>query len=70
MHRLLVEGLAISGNVLLPNVVVMMKLRVFLEDELDGIFPPGEVACVIAHPSRVDVSGGGLGEEQDLTSCR
>ena len=60
LRGLLVEGLAISGDVSLPDVVITRKLRAFLEDELDDMFPPGEVARVIAHPTRrVDVSGGG-----------
>jgi hypothetical protein len=59
LRRLLVKGLGISRDVLLTDMVVMRKLRAFLEDELDNMFPPWEVAHMIAPPSRVDVSRGG-----------
>ena len=56
LRNLLVEGLAQSGDVRLPNVTVTKRLKIFMEDELDTLFPPGEVARVIAHPQRKGVS--------------
>lgn len=55
LRGLLVEGLAQSGDVRLPNVTVTKRLKIFMEDELDQMFPPGEVLRVIAHPQRGDV---------------
>eukprot|EP00581_Thalassiosira_minuscula_P012137 CAMPEP_0183713490 /NCGR_PEP_ID=MMETSP0737-20130205/8316_1 /TAXON_ID=385413 /ORGANISM="Thalassiosira miniscula, Strain CCMP1093" /LENGTH=370 /DNA_ID=CAMNT_0025942275 /DNA_START=33 /DNA_END=1145 /DNA_ORIENTATION=- len=55
LRGLLVEGLAQSGDVTLPNVTVTKRLKIFMEDEFDEMFPPGEVARVIAHPQRKDV---------------
>lgn len=52
LRGLLVEGLAQSGDVNLPNVTVTKRLKIFMEDEFDAMFPPGEVARVIAHPQR------------------
>ena len=50
---LLVEGLSVCGNdVVLPTVTVTKRLPIFLKDELDSMFPPGEYARVIAHPTR------------------
>lgn len=57
LRGLLVEGLAQSGDVRLPNVHVAKRLKVFIEDELDELFPPDEVARVIAHPQRRDIDG-------------
>lgn len=56
LRGLLVEGLAQSGDVRLPNVTVTKRLKIFMEDELDAMFPPGEVARVIAHPQRKSVA--------------
>lgn len=52
VRDLLVEGLSISGDVSLPDVIITRRLRSYLEDELDDMFPVGEVARVIAHPRR------------------
>lgn len=52
LHGLLVEGLAQSGDVTLPNVTVAKQLKIFMEDEFDEMFPPEEVARVVAHPQR------------------
>ncbi|KAL7547909.1 hypothetical protein ACHAWF_011179, partial [Thalassiosira exigua] len=52
LRGLLVEGLAQSGDVRLPDVTITKRLKIFMEDELDTMFPPGEVARVIAHPQR------------------
>eukprot|EP00579_Thalassiosira_antarctica_P028960 CAMPEP_0202005702 /NCGR_PEP_ID=MMETSP0905-20130828/10679_1 /ASSEMBLY_ACC=CAM_ASM_000554 /TAXON_ID=420261 /ORGANISM="Thalassiosira antarctica, Strain CCMP982" /LENGTH=398 /DNA_ID=CAMNT_0048563319 /DNA_START=52 /DNA_END=1248 /DNA_ORIENTATION=+ len=57
LRDLLVEGLAQSGDVTLPNVTVTKRLKVFMEDEFDEMFPLGEVARVIAHPQRRGVVG-------------
>lgn len=56
LRGLLVEGLAQSGDVKLPNVTITKRLKIFMEDELDEMFPPGEVARVIAHPQRKNVT--------------
>jgi len=56
LRGLLVEGLAQSGDVRLPNVTVTKRLKIFMEDELDAMFPRGEVARVIAHPQRKNVA--------------
>ena len=52
LRGMLVEGLAISGDVQLPNVTVTKRLKIFIEDELDVLFPREEYARVIAHPRR------------------
>ena len=52
LRGMLVEGLAISGDVRLPNVTVTKRLKIFIEDELDVLFPREEYARVIAHPQR------------------
>ena len=53
LRRLLIEGLCQCGDVRIPQVTIAKRLRPFLEDELDVLFPPHEVARVIAHPQRV-----------------
>lgn len=55
LRGLLVEGLAQSGDVRLPKVLVTKRLKVFIEDELDELFPPDEFVRVIAHPQRRQV---------------
>jgi len=55
LRGLLVEGLAQSGDVRLPKVHVTKRLKIFMEDELDELFPPDEVVRVIAHPERRDI---------------
>eukprot|EP00985_Skeletonema_marinoi_P015949 scaffold8417_cov136-Skeletonema_marinoi.AAC.2 len=57
LRGLLMEGLAQSGDVRLPNVHVTKRLKVFVEDELDELFPLDEVVRVIAHPQRRDIDG-------------
>jgi hypothetical protein len=59
LRGLLVKGLVIFSGVLLPDVVVTRKLKALLEDKLNDMFPPRQVAHMIACPSRVDVLGGG-----------
>ena len=61
LRGLLMEGLAQSGDVRLPNVHVTKRLKVFVEDELDELFPPEEVVRVIAHPQRRDIDGREVG---------
>ncbi|KAL9186882.1 hypothetical protein ACHAXT_010602 [Thalassiosira profunda] len=55
LRGLLVEGLGFAGDVKLPNVTVTKRLKIFVEDELDEMFPRDEVARVIAHPQRKDM---------------
>ena len=55
LRGLLVEGLGFAGDVQLPNVTVTKRLKIFVEDELDEMFPRHEVARVIAHPQRKGV---------------
>ena len=55
LRGLLVEGLAQSGDVRLPHVTVAKQWKKFMEDDLDDMFPPGDVVRVIAHPERRDV---------------
>jgi len=52
LRNCLIEGLAISGDVQLPNVTVTKRLKIFMEDELDSFFPREDVVRVIAHPQR------------------
>jgi RsmE family RNA methyltransferase len=53
LRRLLVEGLCQAGDVRIPHVRVVHRLKPFLEDgELDALFPLHSFARVIAHPFR------------------
>jgi len=52
LRNLLIEGLAQSGDVRLPNVVVTKRLKIFMEDEFDEMFGGEDVVKVIAHPQR------------------
>ena len=54
LRGMLVEGLSLSGDVMLPNVTVTKRLKIFMEDRLDHLFPRHEYARVIAHPTRKD----------------
>ncbi len=45
---LMIDGLAQSGDTLLPEVRICRRLKVFIEDELDGFFPSGR--RLIFHP--------------------
>ena len=54
LRRLLIEGLCQCGDVRIPKVTIAKRLKPFLEDELDNLFPPDEVARVIAHPKRAN----------------
>ncbi|KAL3799661.1 hypothetical protein ACHAW5_004310 [Stephanodiscus triporus] len=70
LRGLLVEGLSISGDVALPDVIVTRKLKSFLEDDLDDMFPSGEVARVIAHPRRIGVVAADEDDDNDEDRCR
>ena len=48
----LIEGLCQAGDVRLPKVTVVKRLKIFVEDELDSLFPSDQYAKVIAHPLR------------------
>ena len=53
LRKLLIEGLCQSGDVKIPKITVAKRLKPFMEDELDELFPTDEYARVIAHPQRV-----------------
>jgi RsmE family RNA methyltransferase len=58
LRRLLVEGLCQAGDVRIPRIRVIHRLKPFLEDgELDYLFPLDSYARVIAHPTRSDSLG-------------
>ncbi|CAN0098806.1 unnamed protein product, partial [Phaeothamnion confervicola] len=52
VRRKLVEGLTQSGDSALPRVVVAKRLKIFLEDDLEKLFPSDTYVRVFAHPSR------------------
>jgi len=55
LRRLLVEGLCQAGDVRIPRIRVVQRLKPFLEDgDLDILFPLDSYARVIAHPIRSD----------------
>jgi len=60
VRRLLIEGLCQAGDVKIPKVTIVKRLKVFLEDDLEGLFPMegggggGGWTRVIAHPQRND----------------
>jgi len=67
LRRLLIEGLCQAGDVRIPKVTVVKRLKPFLEDELEGMFPTGGkggrgYTRVIAHPERKGEDGDGLGK--------
>ena len=53
LRKLLIEGLCQSGDVKIPKITVAKRLKLFMEDDLDALFPVDEYARVIAHPQRV-----------------
>lgn len=61
LRRLLVEGLCQAGDARIPTVTVVRSLKIFLEDEVEEMFPPGEFVRVVAHPQR---------NGSDSVSCR
>jgi len=56
MRALLIEGLAQSGDVHVPRVVIAKRLKVFLEDDLDALLPRSTSKRLVAHPYAI---GGG-----------
>ena len=54
LRNLLIEGLCQAGDVVLPKVTVVRRLKPFIEDDLDSFFPSHEYAKVIAHPQRLE----------------
>ena len=56
LREKLIEGLAQSGDVYVPNVVVAKRLKPFLEDELDAMFHPSG-ARLVAHPRMLEPAG-------------
>lgn len=52
LRERLIEGLCQAGDVRLPKVQVVKNLKLFLEDDLDTLFPVEDYARVIAHPQR------------------
>ncbi len=54
MRNKLVEGLMQSGDTALPRVIIAKRLKVFLEDKADAIFPNGTHTRVVAHPRRIN----------------
>jgi len=53
LRNLLIEGLCQAGDVVLPKVTVVRRLKPFIEDDLDSLFPSHEYAKAIAHPQRL-----------------
>lgn len=54
LRALLIEGLAQSGDVRVPRVVIAKRLKVFLEDDLDALLPLASSARLVAHPYAID----------------
>lgn len=52
IRKLLIEGLCQAGDVKIPSVTVVNRLKPFLEDDLENMFPRDEWARVISHPLR------------------
>lgn len=52
----LIEGLCQACDVKVPRVTVVNRLKPFLEDDLERMFPADEYCRVIAHPQRKDGS--------------
>ncbi|CAM9214074.1 unnamed protein product [Scytosiphon promiscuus] len=49
----LIEGLSQCGDTVLPEVVVARRLKVFLEDDIDRLFPRDRWVRALAHPTRL-----------------
>ncbi len=52
LRERLIEGLCQAGDVCLPKVHIARNLSLFLNQELDQLFPASEYARVLAHPQR------------------
>mmetsp|Transcript_51186 Transcript_51186/g.116364 ORF Transcript_51186/g.116364 Transcript_51186/m.116364 type:complete len:203 (+) Transcript_51186:394-1002(+) len=50
LEMLLRDGLAQSGDVNLPTVILARRLKPFLEDDLDRVLPPEGSRRLLAHP--------------------
>ncbi|KAG5179563.1 RNA methyltransferase-domain-containing protein [Tribonema minus] len=50
----LVEGCTQSGSTVLPRTTIKRRLKIFLEDELESLYPRDTCLRVIAHPTRAD----------------
>lgn len=53
LRERLIEGLCQAGDVCLPKVHIAKNLAMFLDNELDSLFPTTEYARVLAHPQRL-----------------
>jgi len=54
IRKALIEGLCQAADVQIPTVTVVKRLKPFVEDDLEDMFPKNEWARVIAHPQRKD----------------
>jgi len=54
IRKALIEGLCQAADVQIPTVTVVKRLKPFVEDDLDSMFPKEKWARVIAHPQRKD----------------
>eukprot|EP00638_Chattonella_subsalsa_P011379 CAMPEP_0117803888 /NCGR_PEP_ID=MMETSP0948-20121206/16746_1 /TAXON_ID=44440 /ORGANISM="Chattonella subsalsa, Strain CCMP2191" /LENGTH=261 /DNA_ID=CAMNT_0005637269 /DNA_START=197 /DNA_END=980 /DNA_ORIENTATION=- len=53
LKQALVDGLAQCGDTVVPEVKVVRRLKIFLEDDLDVMFPRNEYVRIISHPNRL-----------------
>ncbi|CAM9280064.1 unnamed protein product, partial [Hapterophycus canaliculatus] len=56
------------GDTVLPEVVVARRLTVFLEDDIDRLFPRDRWVRAVAHPTRLPVTAAPRAE-RDGTCC-
>ncbi|GFH50931.1 hypothetical protein CTEN210_07407 [Chaetoceros tenuissimus] len=54
IRRALIEGLCQAADVQIPTVTITKRLKPFIEDDLESMFPSDKYARVIAHPQRKD----------------
>ena len=54
IRKALIEGLCQAADVQIPTVTVVKRLKPFLEDDFEDMFPKEDWARVIAHPQRKD----------------
>jgi RsmE family RNA methyltransferase len=67
IRKLLIEGLCQAGDVKIPSVTVVNRLKPFLEDDLENLFPTNDWARVIAHPQRKDISDNQVLRMEDIS---